>query len=65
MIHIAHKEYPLSSQDYTPSLKLAHQDLSTIICKTTNQAKNFKKQKNNFLAFLKHHASSSFVTILN
>jgi hypothetical protein len=45
MIHIAHKEYQLSSQDCAPSLKPAHHGHFTIICKTTNQAEN-KKLKN-------------------
>jgi hypothetical protein len=44
MIHTAHKEYPLCSQDYAPSLKLTHQSHSTVTCKTTNQPKNKKQE---------------------
>jgi len=46
MIHIAHKDYPLSSQNRVPSLKPIHQCHSIITYKTTNQAKKKKKKKN-------------------
>jgi hypothetical protein len=45
VIHTAHKEYPLSSQDRAPSLKPVHEDHFTVTCKTTNQAKNKKTRK--------------------
>jgi hypothetical protein len=45
MIHTTHKEYPLSSHDYTPSLKPAHQDHSIITFKITKQTKNKKTRK--------------------
>jgi hypothetical protein len=49
MIHIAHKDYPLSSQNRAPSLKPIHQCHSIITYKTTNQAKKKKKKQLNFL----------------
>jgi len=45
VINTAHKESPLSSQDFALSLKTAHQDPSTITYKTTKQNKNRKTRK--------------------
>jgi len=47
MIHTTNKKYPLNNQDRAPSLKLAHQDHSTITYETRKQTKT-KKQGNKF-----------------
>ncbi len=55
MIHTAHIEYPLSSQDRTPSLKLAHQDQSTITYKKQTTPKTEKQENKLFDALETPH----------
>jgi hypothetical protein len=52
MIHTSHNESPLSSRDHVPSLKSAHQDPSTITCKTKKNKLKIKKQENKFFGAL-------------